>query len=148
MCTNMGTASNATKPTTYITQSEIDNMNELQFLQLMRHSKVANIEYATETQKKAMDRLKAQVKEKGSSSGEKFTNPTFNINNDGNVEFEYTGTKTIKREKGGKMQSETKADTVEQTSRYYGTIFISGDKMRIERKSKIVSEKIIKHGRL
>ena len=40
------------KPTTYITQSEIDNMNELQFLQLMRHSKVANIELVSEKEMK------------------------------------------------------------------------------------------------
>ena len=110
-------------------------------------SSMGKIKLATDAQKRAMDRLKEQVK-KSSTSGEKFTNPDFKINDDGNIEFEYTGTRTYKKEKGGKMQSETKADTVERTSRYYGTIFVSGDKMRLQRKSETLSEKVLKRGRL
>ena len=96
----------------------------------------------TDTQKKAMDRLVTQVK------GDAFTIPVFKLNNDGNIEFEYKGTETRKREKGGKMQSATKADIVEVTTRYYGVIMTNGDKMRIERRSETESEKIIKRGRL
>ena len=99
----------------------------------------------TPQQKKAMDRLTEQLNK---TSGETFTKPTFKIDDYGNVEFEYTGTRTIKEEKGGKMQSATKADTVEKTSRYYGTIYISGDKMRITRRSETVSSKVLKRGRL
>lgn len=139
-----GGSANAGKPTTFITQSQIDKMSEPEFLQLMRHSRIANIELVSDTQKKAMDRLTSQVKEKGDS----YTKPIFKLNNDGNIEFEYKGTETRKREKGGKMQSATKADTVEVTSRYYGVIRVSGDKIRIERHSKTESEKLIKRGRL
>lgn len=98
----------------------------------------------TDTQKKAMDRLVTQVKGKGDT----FTTPVFKLNNDGNIEFEYKGTATRKREKGGKMQSATKGDIVEVTTRYYGVIMTSGDKMRIERRSETESEKVIKRGRL
>ena len=98
----------------------------------------------TDTQKKAIDRLITQVKGKGDT----FTTPVFNLDNDGNIEFEYKGTETRKREKGGKMQSETKGDIVEVTTRYYGVIRTSGNKMRIERRSETESEKVIKRGRL
>lgn len=142
--TGRSASTSAGKPTTFITQSQIDKMSEPEFLQLMRHSRVANIELVSDTQKKAMDRLTAQVKEKGDS----YTSPIFKLNNDGNIEFEYKGTEIRKREKGGKMQSATKADTVEVTKRYYGVIRVSGDKMRIERRSETESEKLIKRGRL
>lgn len=141
---SVSTVQSAGKPTTFITQSQIDKMSEPEFLQLMRRSRVANIELVSDTQKKAMDRLTSQVKEKGNS----YTRPIFKLNNDGNIEFEYKGTETRKREKGGKIQSATKADTVEVTTRYYGVIRVSGDKMRIERHSETVSEKIKKRGKL
>lgn len=99
----------------------------------------------TPQQQKAMDKLNFQLQK---SKGETFTTPNFKIENNGNLSFEYTGTKTRMREKGGKMQSATKADTVEVTTKYYGTIFIGKDKMKIDRRSKTVSEKTLKRGRL
>ena len=97
-----------------------------------------------ETAQSAMDRLTKQVAKK---SGD-YTKPTFKMNSDGNIEFEYEGKSQYKREKGGKMQSSTKADTVERITSYFGTILIGKGTAKIERKSKVKSETVLKRGRL
>lgn len=117
MCSNLGGGSGGSSgnggsaggnKTEFITQSKIDKMSEPDFLALMRRSKSVDIQLVSESQQRAMDKLTAQVKSKSSSFGETFTTPSYKINNDGNVEFEYKGTKTIKKEKAEKFNHQLK----------------------------------------
>lgn len=95
----------------------------------------------TDAQNTAISRIKKALSKNKHISSQ----PTFKRNRDGTVEYSYTETRKFAREKGGKIQSATKADTYERTTIFSGTI--GKDGLRKEKKP-IKTERLLKRGKL
>lgn len=76
---------------------------------------------ATPEQTRLMNNLR-----KRNEKNDTYSQPTFKMNKDGSVSYEYTQKRIIHHVHGGKMQSEEKNDVYERTERYSGTIMPDG----------------------
>lgn len=97
-------------------------------------SGLGSISKATSEQKRLMNNL-----ENRNAKRAEFSKPTFNMNRDGSVSYEYTKTRIINRVHGGKMQSEEKNDVYERTEHYSGKIMPDG----LRRENKTTYEDVL-----
>ena len=104
-------------------------------------SRIGGVRGATAEQSKKMQNMTRSLSKR---SG--IIDPiTFTKKSDGSIAYTYTERKVFASEKGGKMQSATKADTVERITVQSGII----NKYGIIKKNKPVKEeKVLKRGRL
>ena len=104
-------------------------------------SGVGGVRGATAEQSKKMQNMTKSLSKRSD-----IINPiTFTKKSDSSIAYTYTERKVFAREKGGKMQSATKADTVERITVQSGIINKYGI---IKQNKPVKEEKVLKRGRL
>lgn len=100
----------------------------------------SSISKATSEQKTKMNRL-IKRNEKPNYG---YSKPTFHMNKDGSVSYDYTVTRIVNEVHNSKMQSEDKNDVYERTEYYSGKIMKDG---LIKKNKKTYKDVLIKRGK-